>query len=294
MAGVAAADVRVDDRAADRRLDRDAGVVDASEGGAVVGARATVEGVAVARLAADHQVRAGAAVHRRRARVFFRVEDVDPVEDVVAAAPFERVGVVVFARVEDVVAGAADEPVGAGATFQGRGDRVRDALADRQFVVAGAEVGFDRVDAAAADDGAAAGAVGVGRVAVGDVGAADRVLAARVVDRALVGAGAAGQDQRRLAVDRLVDFDGQAIGACRRAAGGFFGEAAAALVGAGAAEGVVAGAARLEVVVAGAAVEPAVAGADQGVVAGATDRVLDSLPGARSRRRSRSGWQGRR
>ena len=97
--------------------------------------------------------------------------------------------------------------------------------------------GFDRVDLAGAGDRAAAGAVGVGRVAVGDVGAADRVLAAGVVDRALVGAGAAGEDQRRLAVDRLVDFDREAVGAGRRAAGGFFGEAAGALVAAGAAEG---------------------------------------------------------
>ena len=114
-------------------------VVDAGEGGAVVGAGAAVEGVAVAGLAADHQVGAGAAVHRRRAGVFSRVEDVDPVEDVVAAAAFERVGVVVFARVEDVVAGpptSLSEPV---PPSRRRADRVRDALADRQFVVAGAE-----------------------------------------------------------------------------------------------------------------------------------------------------------
>ena len=104
VAGVAAGDVGVEDGAADRRLDEDAAVVDAGEGGAVVVAGAAVEEVAVAGLAADQEVVAGAAEHRRRAAVLARVEDVDAVEDVVAAAAFERVGDVIVAGVERVVA----------------------------------------------------------------------------------------------------------------------------------------------------------------------------------------------
>ena len=71
MAGVAAADVGVGDGAADRRFDGHSGVVDAGEGGAVVGAGAAVEGVAVAGLAADHQVVAGAADHVAAPESFF-------------------------------------------------------------------------------------------------------------------------------------------------------------------------------------------------------------------------------
>jgi hypothetical protein len=50
-------------------------------------------------------------------------------------------------------------------------------------------------------------ALGLGRVALGDVSAGDDEPGARVVGGGLVGTRAAGQDQGRGSVDRLLDFD---------------------------------------------------------------------------------------
>src|SRR4051794_37832234 len=117
---VAAVPARIDDPAADRGLDEDAAVADACEGGAVVAARAAVEEVAVARLAADQQVAAGAPEHPPGAARLLRMRGVDREEDVLAAAAVQDVGGAVLAGLEHVDARPARQGIAAGTAVDQR------------------------------------------------------------------------------------------------------------------------------------------------------------------------------
>src|SRR5215213_961578 len=91
MTGATTGYIGIEHRPIDRRLDIGPAVVDAGEAGAVVVARSAVEDVALTGLTANQEVVSRPARHLCGAALVARMEDVDPIEDIIAASARKHV-----------------------------------------------------------------------------------------------------------------------------------------------------------------------------------------------------------